>query len=60
MMDVPSMIIRLRPRGLLMKMVMTAPKKHPKLYEATEIPRQLFQHELIPKPWAKRRDLNKP
>ncbi len=29
--DVPIMIIRLRPRGLLMKIEMMEPRKHPKL-----------------------------
>lgn len=38
MIEVPRRIMRLRPRGLPMKMVATAPMKHPRLYEATEIP----------------------
>jgi len=38
MIEVPRRIMRLRPRGLPMKIVATAPKKHPKLYDATEIP----------------------
>lgn len=38
MMEVPNSITRLRPRGLPMKMVIRAPMKQPRLYEATAMP----------------------
>ena len=38
MIDVPSMIIFFRPKAFEMKIVIMAPTKQPKLYEATAIP----------------------
>jgi len=38
MMDEPRKMVFRRPKGFPMKMVVMAPKKHPTLYDATDIP----------------------
>lgn len=45
MIDEPRKIVFRRPKGFPMKMVVMAPKKHPTLYAATDIPASVLSTE---------------